>query len=139
MLTSNILGTDLSLINTLITFSCNKGKFVDEGGNNLGMSIVSKTLNGRAYARYNAGAVATTTPGIEPVYVTVSIGDISSTREVMIYPGNPFKHPFTIFCPSGRSDDRNRYQFGRQSKTIFICLLLSMIPWGTLSYKTCPL
>jgi hypothetical protein len=96
----NILGQTVP-DNTLITFSCNKGKFVDEGGNNLGMSIVSKTLNGRAYARYNAGAVATTTPGIEPAYVTASIGDISSTREVMIYPGNPFNIRLQSFVQVG--------------------------------------
>jgi len=87
--------------NTLITFTCTKGKFVDEAGNNLGMSIVAKTVNGRAYARYNAGAVATTTPGVDPAYVTASIGDISSTREAMIYPGNPFNIRLQSFVQVG--------------------------------------
>ena len=96
----NILGQTVPN-NTLITFSCNKGKFVDEGGNTLGTNIVSKTINGKAYARYNAGTKATTTPGEEPAYVTASIGDISSTREVIIYPANPFNIRLQSFVQVG--------------------------------------
>lgn len=75
--------------NTLITFSCTKGRFVDEQGNVLGLSVVSRTFNGRAYARYNAGAVATTSPGAENAVVTAAIGNVSSSREVQINPGMP--------------------------------------------------
>lgn len=75
--------------NTLITFTCTKGRFVDDAGNVLGISVVSETVNGRAYAKYNAGALATTTPGVENAFVTASIGDVSSTREVLIRPGSP--------------------------------------------------
>lgn len=76
--------------NTLISFSCTRGRFVDDAGNVLGVSIVAKTINGRAYAKYNAGAVATTTPGVENAFVSASIGTVTSTREVLIRPGNPF-------------------------------------------------
>ncbi len=86
---TNILNNDVP-DNTLITFTCTKGRFVDSGGNVLGISVVSKTVNGRAYANYNSGSVATTTPGVENAFVTASIGDVSSTREVVIRPGNPF-------------------------------------------------
>ncbi|MCB5247864.1 MAG: hypothetical protein PHD87_04135 [Candidatus Cloacimonetes bacterium] len=88
-LATNILGDNVP-DNTLITFSCTMGRFVDDAGNVLGVSIVSKTINGRAYAKYNAGAVATTTPGVDNAFVTASIGDVSSNREVLIRPGNPF-------------------------------------------------
>ncbi|MBW6514286.1 MAG: hypothetical protein K0B87_05965 [Candidatus Syntrophosphaera sp.] len=85
---TNILG-DLVPNNTLITFTCTKGRFVDEAGNVLGISIVAGTTNGRAYARYNAGALATTTPDVENAFVTASIGTVSSTREVLIRAGLP--------------------------------------------------
>lgn len=85
---TNILGNDVPN-NTLITFSCTKGRFVDEAGNILGISIVATTTNGRAYARYNAGALATTTPDVENAFVSASIGDVSSTREVLIRAGTP--------------------------------------------------
>lgn len=86
---TNILGNDVP-DNTLITFSCTKGRFVDDGGNVLGVSIVTQTVNGRAYAKYNSGTLATTTPGVENAFVTASIGEVSSTREVQIKPGSPF-------------------------------------------------
>ncbi len=86
---TNVLGSPVPN-NTLITFTCTKGRFVDSGGNILGVSIVSQTVNGRAYANYNAGALATTTPGVENAFVTASIGDVSSEREVIIRPGSPF-------------------------------------------------
>ncbi len=85
----NILGNTVP-DNTLITFTCTKGRFVDEANNVQGISIVAKTINGRAYAKYNAGAVATTTPGVENATVSAHIGTVSSTREVLIRPGNPF-------------------------------------------------
>ncbi len=75
--------------NTLITFTCTKGRFVDDAGNILGITTVSKTINGRAYAKFNAGALATTTPGVENAFVTAAIGLVTSTREVEIRPGNP--------------------------------------------------
>ncbi len=75
--------------NTLITFSCTKGRFVDTAGNVLGITTVARTINGRAYANYNSGTVATTIPGSENGVVTASIGDVSSQREVMIRPGSP--------------------------------------------------
>jgi len=84
----NVLGNDVP-DNTLISFNCTKGRFVDSAGNVLGISIVAETVNGRAYAYYSAGSVATTTPGVENAFVTASIGDVSSTREVLIRPGNP--------------------------------------------------
>lgn len=87
-LATNVLGNAVPN-NTLITFTCTKGRFVDEAGNVLGMSVVSKTLNGRAYAFYNSGTVATTTPGVENALVTASIGQVSSSREVMIRAGSP--------------------------------------------------
>jgi len=87
---TNVLGNPVP-DNTLISFNCTKGRFVDEAGNVLGVSIVAKTVNGRAYVRYNAGAVATTTPGVGNGFVTASIGDKQSTREVLIRPGNPFQ------------------------------------------------
>jgi hypothetical protein len=84
----NILGSSVPN-NTLITFSCTKGRFVDDAGNILGMSVVSQTINGRAYAFYNSGTVATTTPGVENAFVTASIGSVNSTREVLIRAGTP--------------------------------------------------
>ncbi len=85
----NVLGNPVP-DNTLITFSCTMGRFVDDAGNVLGVSMVGKTINGRAYMKYNAGAVATTTPGVDNAFVTATIGNVSSTREVLIRPGSPF-------------------------------------------------
>ena len=85
--------------NTLITFTCTKGKFVDGAGNTLGESIVSKTINGRASAYYNAGTKATTEE--DRAFVTASIGDRYNTREVMIYPGNPFNIRLQSFVQVG--------------------------------------
>lgn len=87
-LATNVLGNPVPN-NTLITFTCTKGRFVDDAGNILGLAVVAKTVNGRAYAKYNAGAVATTTPGVENAYVTASIGNVLSTREVLIRAGAP--------------------------------------------------
>jgi hypothetical protein len=84
----NVLG-DTVPNNTLITFSCTKGRFVDDAGNALGITTVAQTVNGRAYVNYNAGALATTTPGVENAFVTASIGTVTSTREVLIKPGTP--------------------------------------------------
>ncbi|MDP2402105.1 MAG: hypothetical protein Q8M66_09005, partial [Actinomycetota bacterium] len=87
-LATNVLGNHVPN-NTLITFTATKGRFVDEAGNIIGLAVVAKTVNGRAYARYNAGAVATTTPGVENAFVTASIGAVMSTREVLIRAGSP--------------------------------------------------
>jgi hypothetical protein len=35
--------------NTLVTFTCSKGRFVDAAGNVLGVSVVAKTTNGRGH------------------------------------------------------------------------------------------
>jgi hypothetical protein len=85
---TNVLGNAVPN-NTLVTFSCTKGRFVDDAGNSLGITVVAQTVNGRAYANYNSGVVATTTPGVENAFVSASIGNVTSTREVEIRPGAP--------------------------------------------------
>jgi len=96
----NVLGNPVP-DNTLITFNCTMGRFVDDAGNVLGVTFVGKTINGRAYAKYNAGAVATTTPGVENAFVTATIGSVNSTREVLIRPGNPFTIGLQSFVEVG--------------------------------------
>ncbi|MDP2172932.1 MAG: hypothetical protein Q8M98_01970 [Candidatus Cloacimonadaceae bacterium] len=85
---TNILGNPVPN-NTLITFFCTKGRFVDDAGNILGLAVVTRTINGRAYVKYNAGVVATTTPGVENAFVSAGIGTVMSTREVVIRSGAP--------------------------------------------------
>lgn len=75
--------------NTLVTFTCTKGRFVDSAGNVLGVSVVAKTTNGRASVSYNAGATATTSPGMENAIVKAQVGAVSSEREVVIRAGAP--------------------------------------------------
>lgn len=75
--------------NTLITFSCTKGRFIDSAGNEIGRSVVAPTYNGQASARYNSWTDATTTPGTDNAFVTATIGGSSDTREVIVRPGRP--------------------------------------------------
>lgn len=84
----NVLG-DYVPNNTLVTFSCTKGRFVDSAGNVLGVSVVAKTTNGRATVNYNAGATATTSPGTANAVITAAIGTVTSEREVVIRAGAP--------------------------------------------------
>lgn len=75
--------------NTLVTFSCTRGRFVDSAGNVLGVSVVAKTTNGRATVSYNAGATATTSPGMTNAMVKAEVGAVFSEREVVIRAGAP--------------------------------------------------
>lgn len=75
--------------NTLVSFNCTKGRFVDEAGNALGVTLVAKTINGKATINYNAGAVATTSPGMTNGMVTASVGTVSSQRDIVISSGAP--------------------------------------------------
>lgn len=97
---TNALG-NLVPNNTLIAFTCTKGRFVDSAGNVLGSSIVAQTVNGRATVNYSAGATATTTPGSDNAFVTAAIGTISSIREVIIRPGSPFALGLQSFVQVG--------------------------------------
>ncbi len=75
--------------NTLVTFTCNKGRFVDSGGNEIGTSAVVGTYNGRATIKYNSWTDATTMPDAENAFVTATVGGVSDTKEIVIEPGNP--------------------------------------------------
>ena len=75
---------------TRITFECIKGHFVDAAGNDLGKTLSQATYNGRASVFYNSGTSATTNPESLPETVTAKIGDIESSRGIMIRPGTPF-------------------------------------------------
>jgi len=76
--------------NTLVTFSCNeKGYFVDSGGNEIGITAIAGTYNGRATVKYNSGTHATTTPGEEHAIITATIGGASDSKIIMIEPGTP--------------------------------------------------
>jgi len=75
--------------NTLVTFTCSKGRFVDAAGNVLGASVVAKTTNGRATVNYNSGATSTTSPGMENALIRAAIGTVYSEREVVIRAGAP--------------------------------------------------
>lgn len=75
--------------NTLVTFTCTKGRFLDAGGNEIGTSTVASTFNGQASARYSSWTDATTTPGSENAFITASIAGESDTKEIVIRPGRP--------------------------------------------------
>ncbi len=75
--------------NTLVTFSCTKGRFLDAGGNEIGSSTVASTYNGQAAVRYSSWTDATTTPGTENAFITATIAGASDTKEVLIRPGRP--------------------------------------------------
>lgn len=75
---------------TLISFSCEKGRFVDAAGNDLGKVLHKATTNGRAPVFYNSGTSATTNQNSLPETVTARIGNVSSSRGILIRPGAPF-------------------------------------------------
>lgn len=75
--------------NTLVTFTCSKGRFVDSQNNELGNSVIATTFNGQASVRFNSWTDATTTPGTENAFVTATIGGASDTEEIVIRPGRP--------------------------------------------------
>ena len=75
---------------TLVSFSCEKGRFVDAAGNDLGKVLHKATTNGRAPVFYNSGTSATTNPNSLPETVTARIGDVGSSRDILIRPGAPF-------------------------------------------------
>ena len=75
--------------NTLVTFECTKGRFVDSQDNEIGTSVVVATFNGRATVRYNSWTDATTMPGADNAFVTAKVGNASDTKEIIIKPGRP--------------------------------------------------
>lgn len=82
---------DLSSLpdNSLVTFSCTKGKFVDTEGTELGQEIVAKTLNGKASALYNSGTRANTKPGEDLGIIKARIGTVADSANVLIKPDRP--------------------------------------------------
>ena len=75
--------------NTLVTFTCEKGRFVDSSGNELGKTTIAATANGAAGVKYSSWTTATTTPGSGNETITASIGGVVKTREIIISPGRP--------------------------------------------------
>jgi hypothetical protein len=87
--------------NTLVTFACTKGRFIDSAGNEIGRSVVAPTFNGQASVRYNSWTDATTTPGTENAFVTATIGGSSDSQEVVIRPGRPANIDLRSFVQVG--------------------------------------
>jgi len=75
--------------NTLVTFTCTKGRFVDSQGNEIGNSLVASTFNGQATVKYSSWTDATTAPGVDNAVVTATIGGVSDSKEISIRPGRP--------------------------------------------------
>jgi len=75
--------------NTLVTFSCTQGRFLDSGDNELGSSVVAPTFNGQATVRFSSWTDANTEPGSPMAVVTATIAGVSDSREVVIKPGRP--------------------------------------------------
>ncbi len=73
--------------NTLVTFTCDKGRFIDAAGNEIGRSTVASTVNGLAAVRYSSWTTSTT--GMANETITAAIGGVSKTREIQIRPGRP--------------------------------------------------
>lgn len=89
--------------NTLVTFSCTKGRFVDSQGNEIGNSVVASTFNGQATARYSSWTDATTAPGVANAVVTAMIAGVSDSKEVSIRPGRPAYIDLRSFVKVGES------------------------------------
>jgi len=75
--------------NTLVAFTCTKGRFIDSGGNEIGNSVVASTFNGQATVKYSSWTDATTAPGSSNAVVTATIGGESDSKEVSIRPSRP--------------------------------------------------
>lgn len=69
--------------NTLVTFTTNKGSYVDPENNVLGDSVVVRTINGRASVQLYAGTA--TGPGM----ISARVGTQSDTRTFVVNPGRP--------------------------------------------------
>lgn len=75
--------------NSLITFECSQGRFVDNEDADLGQEVVVKTTNGKAPIRYDSGTTANNKPGDTLGYVKAKIGGKEASRDIRIVPGNP--------------------------------------------------
>ena len=75
--------------NTLVTFSCTKGRFVDNAGNELGNSAIASTFNGQASVRYSSWTDATSSPGTVNAFIKAAIGGVEDQEEILIRPGRP--------------------------------------------------
>lgn len=75
--------------NSLITFECSKGRFLDNEDNDLGNEFVAKTRNGKATIKYDSGTQATSMPGADLAVIKAKIGSAEASHNVNIRPGNP--------------------------------------------------
>ncbi len=87
--------------NTLVTFECQKGRFVDSAGNELGKTTVAQTFNGVAAVRYSSWTTSTTSPGATNENIKASIGTVFGARDVIISPGNPSNILLTAWVQDG--------------------------------------
>ncbi|GAB1469104.1 hypothetical protein MASR2M64_18840 [Candidatus Cloacimonadota bacterium] len=90
--------------NTLVVFTCEKGRFVDAAGVELGKSTMALTINGSASVRYSSWTTATTTPGSTNETITAAIGGVSKTRSIVISPGRPANMALTAWVQTGNTE-----------------------------------
>ncbi len=90
--------------NTLVTFTCEKGRFVDSSGNELGKTTIAPTVNGAASVKYSSWTTATTTPGASNESITASIGGVLKTRQIVIAPGRPANIGLTAWVNDGTTE-----------------------------------
>jgi hypothetical protein len=93
--------------NTLVTFSCEKGRFVDSSGGEIGKTTIAQTFNGTAAVRYSSWTTATTTPGSTNETITAAIGGVSKTREIIISPGRPANIGLTAWVQDGDTEEES--------------------------------
>ena len=95
--------------NTLVTFTCVKGKYVDSEGNYMGTTIVAKTSNGRATVRYSSSTQATAGSDDGNEIIKAAIGNVFSEREVVSRAGSPSLIELQSFVvdEEGNSEESN--------------------------------
>ncbi|MDD2228389.1 MAG: hypothetical protein PHY48_03135 [Candidatus Cloacimonetes bacterium] len=90
--------------NTLVVFTCEKGRFVDAAGVEIGKSTLALTLNGTAAVKYSSWTTATTGPGSTNETITAAIGGVSKTRQIVISPGRPANMGLTAWVQTGSTE-----------------------------------
>lgn len=75
--------------NTLVTFTCEKGRFIDSAGNEIGRSTIASTFNGVASVKYSSWITATTTTSMTNEIIKAAIAGEEKTREITIRPARP--------------------------------------------------
>ncbi|MCB5234461.1 MAG: hypothetical protein LHW60_04365 [Candidatus Cloacimonetes bacterium] len=90
--------------NSLVTFECTKGRFLDNEDNDLGNEFVAKTRNGKATIKYDSGTQATNLPGAELAMVKAKIGAAEASHNINIRPGSPASINLKSFLNIGGVD-----------------------------------